>query len=88
MEPFGHARGLSALSFAADLHNDTLALVKRPTARHGLAPGQKSWPLLSDIDERRSERRHHLGDPTEVNAPGFAAIAALDKQLDRNPVFE
>ena len=87
-EPFRNARGLSTLSFAADLHDDALPLAERPAAWLGFSPGQKSRPLIAEIHERRAERREQPEHAAEINAAGLSAITMLDIELDGDTRFE
>ena len=84
----GYARSFAALSFAADLHDDALPLAERPAAWLGLSPGQKSRPLIAEIDERRAERRKQPEHSAEMDAAGLRAITTLDIELDGNARFE
>jgi len=81
-------RCFAGLGLAADLHDDALAFVQPPAARENLALRQEGGPVAANIDECRPERRQKPCDSAEMNAPGFAAVATLDVELDGNALFE
>jgi len=76
------------LRCAQDLHHHLFALVEPAAARDELAARQEGRPLVPDIDQCRAERRHQPPHPAEVDTPGLDAVAALDKEFDRNPILE
>jgi hypothetical protein len=84
----GHPRCFAGLGLAADLHDDALAFVRPPTARENLAVRQEGGPVAADIYERRAECGQEPRDSAEMNAAGFAAVAALDEELDGYALFE
>ena len=88
-QPRGHRHscGFAALGFAADLHDDALAFVEPPATRDHFALREEGVPLVANVDERRPERRQEPHDSAEMNAAGFAAVAALDEELDGNALF-
>jgi hypothetical protein len=83
-----HPRRFACLSLAADSHDDALAFVQLPAAREDLALRQEGGPAAADIDKRRVERRQKPHDAAEMDAAGFATVAALDVELDRHALFE
>src|SRR5215469_32686 len=83
-----HAGGLAALGLAADLHDDALAFVELLVARHHLAVRQEGGAVAPDIDQRRTERREQPHDAAEMDASRFAAVAALDVELDGHTLFK
>jgi hypothetical protein len=83
-----YPRRLTALGFAANLHQHPLALVEPLAARHDLTLRQESRPLRPDIDEHSAETRHQPRHPAEMNASGLAAVAALDQEFGWNAVLE
>src|SRR5215470_13910969 len=86
--PHRHAGGFAALGLAADLHDDALAFMELLAARHHLAVRQEGGPFAPDIDQRRTERREQPHDAAEMNAPRFAAVAALYVEFHRHSLFE
>jgi hypothetical protein len=82
-----YPRRFACLSFATDSHDDPLAFVQPPAARD-LTLRQEGGPAAADIDKRRVERRQKPHDAAEMDAAGFAAVAALDVKLGRHALFE
>ncbi len=80
-------RRLAALRFAADLHDDPLALVEPPAARDDFALRQKGRPVAADIDQRRTQRRQQAPHAAEMDAAGLETLPALDPDLDGDAVF-
>jgi hypothetical protein len=83
-----HPCSFAALGFAADLHDNALAFVQPLAARENLGVRQKGGPVVANIDERRAERRQKPHHSAEMNAAGFAAVAALDVEFDGHALFE
>jgi hypothetical protein len=80
--------GFASAGLAADLHDEALAFVRPPAAWENLALRQEGGPFAADVDKRCTERRQKPRHSAEVNAAGFAAVATLDVQLNRNSLFE